>query len=506
MRLVDIPANLKKEAEEARVKLMESAAEGDDELIMKYLDGQELTTDEIRQGLRTAIKKNLIVPVLCAAGAGNLGVAALLDTLIAFVPSPTEVEPETAKTAAGAEEKIGVTSSQMGALVFKTTADPFVGKQTYFRVFGGTVTSDSRLFNANKSAEERVGQLYLMRGKEQIAVSAVKAGDIGVVTKLSVTLTGDTLCDKAHPVTFTPPVYPPAVTSVAIEPKSAADSAKMGPTLTRLTEEDPTLHWFNDHSTKQTVLEGLGDSHIDVAVRRAKTKFGVELVPSQRRVPYRETITRSFTTMHRHKKQTGGSGQFGEVHMRVDPNKSKGYEFAWEVFGGAVSSSYQTSIEKGIKSVMEGGAIAGYPIVDVKVAITDGKEHAVDSKPMAFEIAGREAFKKAMHGAGPVLLEPIMKVTVVVPEHNMGDVLGDINTKRAHVQGMDQSGGKSVVSAFVPLAEMQHYAADLRSITQGRGVFSMEFDHYDEVPAHVAQGIIEQALKDNPHLRTADSD
>jgi elongation factor G len=504
--LVDIPANLKKEAEEARVKLMESAAEGDDELIMKYLDGQELTDDEMRQGLRVAIKKNLIVPVLCASGTGNLGVSALLDTLVAFVPSPAEVEPEVAKTAAGTEEKIGATSSPLGALVFKTTADPFVGKQTYFRVFGGMVTSDSRLFNANKNAEERVGQVYLMRGKEQIAVASVKAGDIGVVTKLSVTLTGDSLGDKAHPVTFAPPAYPPAVTSVAIEPKSAADSAKMGPTLTRLTEEDPTLHWFNDHSTKQTVLEGLGDSHIDVAVRRAKTKFGVELVPSQRRVPYRETITRSFTTMHRHKKQTGGSGQFGEVHMRVDPNKSKGYEFAWEVFGGAVSSSYQTSIEKGIKSVMEGGAIAGYPIVDVKVAITDGKEHAVDSKPMAFEIAGREAFKKAMHGAGPVLLEPIMKVTVVVPEHNMGDVLGDINTKRAHVQGMDQSGGKSVVSAFVPLAEMQHYAADLRSITQGRGVFSMEFDHYDEVPAHVAQGIIEQALKDNPHLRTADSD
>jgi elongation factor G len=504
--LVDIPANLKKEAEEARVKLMESAAEGDDELIMKYLDGRELTDDEIRQGLRIAIKKNLIVPVLCASGTGNLGVAALLDTLIAFVPSPTEVEPEAAKTAAGAEEKIGVTSSQLGALVFKTTADPFVGKQTYFRVFGGTVASDSRIFNANKNAEERVGQLYLMRGKEQIAVATVKAGDIGVVTKLSVTLTGDTLCDKVHPVTFTPPVYPPAVTSVAIEPKSAADSAKMGPTLTRLTEEDPTLRWFNDPSTKQTVLEGLGDSHIDVAVRRAKTKFGVELVTSQRRVPYRETITKTFQTMHRHKKQTGGSGQFGEVHMRVEPNKSKGYEFAWEVFGGAVSSSYQTSIEKGIKSVMEGGAIAGYPIVDVKVAITDGKEHAVDSKPMAFEIAGREAFKKAMHGASPVLLEPIMKVTVVVPEHNMGDVLGDINTKRAHVQGMDQSGGKSVVTAFVPLAEMQHYAADLRSITQGRGVFSMEFDHYDEVPAHVAQGIIEQAIKDNPHLRTADSD
>jgi elongation factor G len=503
---VEIPANLKKEAEEARVKLMEAAAEGDDELIMKYLDGQELTEDEIRHGLQIAIKKNAIVPVLCASGTGNLGVSALLETIVTFVPSPADAVPEVARTADGAEEKIGADSSTLGALVFKTTADPFVGKQTYFRVFGGTIDSDSRVFNANRNAEERLGQLYVMRGKEQIAMPAIKAGDIGVVTKLNVTLTGDTLCDRSHIVTFVPPVYPAAVTSVAIEPKTAADSAKMGPTLTRLTEEDPTLRWFNDPSTKQTVLEGLGDSHIDVAVRRAKSKFGVELVTSPRKVPYRETITKTNQAMHRHKKQTGGAGQFGEVHMRVEPNKSKGYEFDWEVFGGAISSSYQTSIEKGIKSVMEGGAIAGYPVVDVKVAITDGKEHPVDSKPIAFEVAGREAFKKAMHGAGPVLLEPVMKATVVVPESNMGDVLGDLNTRRARVQGMDQSAGKSIVTAFVPLAEMQKYAADLRSLTQGRGVFSMEFDHYDEVPAHIAQGIIEQAQKDNPHLRMADSD
>ncbi len=502
----DIPASMQKEAEEARIKLMEAAAEGDDELIMKYLDGQELTDDEIRHGLQIAIKKNAIVPVLCASGTGSLGITSLLETLIAFVPSPADVEPESAKGPSGAEEKFGADASTLGAIVFKTTADPFVGKLTYFRVFAGMVSSDSRVFNANKNAEERLGQVYVMRGKEQIPVTAVKAGDIGAVAKLSVTLTGDTLCDKVRPLTFAPPVYPAAVTSVAIEPRTAADSAKMGPTLTRLVEEDPTLRWFNDPSTKQTVLEGLGDSHIDVAVRRAKSKFGVELVTSQRKIPYRETITRANQAMHRHKKQTGGAGQFGEVHMRVEPNKGKGYEFVWEVFGGAISSSYQASIEKGIKSIMEGGAIAGYPVVDVKVAITDGKEHPVDSKPIAFEVAGRESFKKAVHGAGPVLLEPIMKATVVVPENNMGDVLGDLNTKRARVQGMDQSAGKSIVSAFVPLAEMQKYAADLRSITQGRGVFSMEFDHYDEVPTHIAQGIIEQAQKDNPHLRMADSD
>jgi len=507
--VVDIPANLKADAEEARVKLMEAAAEGDDELIMKYLDGQELTVDEIKHGLRLAIAKGTLVPVLCSAGAANLGVSALLDTLVAFAPSPADVGPEAAKNPnSGAE--VAVTpdpAGPLGALVFKTTADPFVGKQTFFRVFSGTLSSDSRVFNSNKNVEERLGQVYVMRGKEQIPVAAIKAGDIGAVAKLTATGTGDTLCsDKTHLLSFAPATYPRALVSIAIEPKTAADSAKMGPTLSRLVEEDPTLHWFNDPSTKQTVLEGLGDSHIDVAVRRSKTKFGVDLVSVPRRIPYRETITRSFNAMHRHKKQTGGSGQFGEVHMRIEPTRGKGYEFTWEVFGGAVSSSYQTSIEKGVKSVMEGGAIAGYPIVDVKVAITDGKEHAVDSKPMAFEIAGREAFKKAMHGAGPVLLEPIMKVTIVVPENHMGDVLGDINTKRARVQGMDQSGGKSVVTAFVPLAEMQRYATDLRSLTQGRGIFSMEFDHYEEVPAHVAQGIIEQAQKDHPNLKIADSD
>ena len=507
--IADIPASMKDEVDEARLKLMEAAAEGDDELIMKYLDGQELTDDEIRHGLRIAIGKNALVPVLCAAGAANIGTAPLLDALVQFVPSPADVEPELAKNpATDADETIAAdASSTLGALVFKTTADPFVGKLTYFRVYGGTLTSDSRVFNPNKNQEERVGQLYEMRGKEQIPAASVKAGDIGAVAKLSVTATGDTLCDRAHPIVFAPPTYPAALVSVAIEPKTAADSAKMGPTLSRLVEEDPTLRWFNDSSTKQTILEGLGDSHIDVAVRRAHSKFGVDLVTIPRRIPYRETITRTTEAMNRHKKQTGGAGQFGEVHMRVEPlPRGGGYDFDWEVFGGAISSSYQTSIQKGIGSVMENGAIAGYPIVDVKVAITDGKEHPVDSKPIAFEIAGREAFKKAMHAAGPILLEPIMKVTITAPEANMGDVLGDINTKRARVQGMDQSAGKSIITALVPLAEMQRYAADLRSLTQGRGVYSMVFDHYDEVPNHVAQGIIEQAQKENPHLRVAEED
>ncbi|HET7376197.1 MAG TPA: elongation factor G, partial [Anaerolineae bacterium] len=440
----EIPANMKADVDEARLKLMEAAAEGDDELIMKYLDGQELTEEEIRRGIRLALRQNSIVPVLCGSGTANIGVTVLLDALAEYSPAPSDVEPEPVKNGSN-ESTIKIDpAGSLGALVFKTTADPFVGKLTYFRVYGGTVTGDTRVFNSNKNQEERLGQLYVMRGKEQIPVHTIKAGDMGAVAKLTVTGTGDTLCDKAHPIFFTPPAYPHALASIAIEPKSEADSAKMGPTLSRLVEEDPTLHWFNDPSTKQTILEGLGDSHIDVAIRRSKSKFGVELNAIPRKIPYRETITKTQQAMHRHKKQSGGAGQFGEVHMRIEPNRGNGYEFAWEVFGGAVSSSYQSSIEKGIKSVMENGAIAGYPVVDVKVAITDGKEHAVDSKPIAFETAGREAFKKAFHGAGPVLLEPIMKITVTVPEANMGDVLGGINTKRARVQGMDQASGKSI--------------------------------------------------------------
>jgi elongation factor G len=502
----EIPANMQADVDEARLKLMEAAAEGDDELIMKYLDGQELTEDEIRHGLRSALGKNALVPVVCGAGAANIGVTTVLDILAEYCPSPLDVESEPAKNGSAEIKVKPDASGLLGALVFKTTADPFVGKLTYFRVYGGTLTADSHVFNTNKNHDERLGQLYVMRGKEQIPVQSIKAGDIGAVAKLTVTGTGDTLCDKAHLITFAPPTYPKALTSVAIEPKSEADSAKMGPALTRLVEEDPTLRWFNDPSIKQTILEGLGDSHLDVAIRRSKNKFGVELSTIPHKIPYRETITKSQQAMHRHKKQSGGAGQFGEVHMRVEPHKGKGYEFLWEVVGGAVSSSYKTSIEKGIKSVMETGAIAGYPVVDVVVAITDGKEHAVDSKPIAFETAGREAFKKALHGAGPVLLEPVMKITITVPEANMGDVLAGINTKRARVQGMDQVSGKSVIIALVPLAEVQHYATDLRSITHGRGVYTMELDHYDEVPHQIAQGIMEAAQKEHPHLRLAESD
>jgi elongation factor G len=358
------------------------------------------------------------------------------------------------------------------------------------------VNSDSRIWNQNKSAEERIGTMHLLRGKEALPIKVVHAGDIASVPKLSLTSTGDTICDKGHPVTLAVPEYPSALYRVAVSPKTQADSAKISPSLTRLCEEDMTLSWHQEPSTLQTILQGMGDQHIDVAIRKAEAKFQTILVSEEPRVPYRESITGKGQATYRHKKQTGGAGQFGEVSMRIEPLPEEDYAFSNDVFGGAVSSSYMPAIEKGIKSVMKEGVVAGFPIKNVKVSVFDGKEHPVDSKPVAFEIAGREAFKLCVRDAAPVLLEPIMNVRIIVPEANMGDILGDLNTRRARVQGMDSEKGRSVVTASVPLAEMQRYTTDLRSITGGRGVFTMEFSHYETVPAHIGQEVINARQKE----------
>ena len=377
--------------------------------------------------------------------------------------------------------------------MWKTLADPYVGKLTYFRVYSGAMESDSRVFNARRGEEERLGQLYCLRGKEQIPVNKVSAGDMGGVAKLSGVSTGDTLCDKDHPILLPAPEFPSPIFDVAVAPKTKADSAKMGAALTRLCEEDPTLHWRQERSTRQTILSGMGEAHVDIAVRRMENRFDVKVQTTIPKVPYRETITRVHSDQYRHKKQTGGAGQFAEVHMRLEPlPRGAGFEYEWDVFGGAISRSFESSIEKGIKQVLGQGVMAGYPVVDLKAIVYDGKEHPVDSKDIAFQIAGREVFKRVMQGAGPVLLEPIYKATITVPEEYTGDIMGDLNTKRARVQGMDQSSGKSIITALVPLAEMQRYATDLRSLTQGRGIFTMEFDHYEPVPSHLAQEIVEQ--------------
>ena len=491
-KAAEIPADMLGQAEEARVPLIEAAAEADDELIMKYLEGEDLSDEEIQQGLRAAILNGTAIPVLVTAATAGLGAQALLDALVAYAPSPADRGPVTAQGPAGEEQIEADELAPLAALVFKTTADPYVGKLTYFRVYGGLAESDSRVYNSRAEEEERLGQIYAMRGKEQIPVPHLRTGDIGAVAKMTHTLTGDTLCDKGHPVSLPGPVFPPPLFALAVSPTSKADQAKLGPTLTRISEEDPTLRWHQEPSTRQTILEGMGQAHLDIAVRRMENRFDVGVETTIPKVPYRETITRVYGDQYRHKKQTGGAGQFAEVHMRLEPlPRGAGFEYEWKVFGGAISRSFESSIHKGVKQVMERGAIAGYPVVDVRAVVYDGKEHPVDSKDIAFQIAGREVFKKVMMEAGPVLLEPIHNVTITVPEEYTGDIMGDLNTKRARVQGMDQRGGKSVITALVPLAEMQRYATDLRSLTQGRGIFSMELDHYEDVPAHLMQAIVE---------------
>ncbi len=492
----EIPAELKTAAEEARVALVEAAAEGEDALLEKYLGGQELSGEEVARGFRKVVLAGTHIPVFVAASTAGNGLEPILRAVLQLFPSPAEGAPRAAQGKSGEELLPAADSGPLAAFVWKTTADPFVGRMSYFRVYSGVIRSDSRVWNSKKNVEERVGTLHIPRGKEQIAIAAVHAGDIASVAKLSATATGDTLCDKAHSLNFPLPSFPQALYSVAVSPKTQADAAKISPTLTRLCDEDMTLSWHNELSTTQTILQGMGDQHIDVAIRRAEAKFQVGLSVEVPRVPYRETITKSNSAQYRHKKQTGGAGQFGEVHLRIEPLAEGDFEFVNEVFGGAVSNSYMPAIEKGVRSVMQRGVIAGFPVGAVKVAITDGKEHPVDSKPIAFEVAGREAFKLAVQGAGPVLLEPIMNVRVVVPEANMGDVMGDLNTRRARVQGVESERGKSIITAAVPLAEIQRYATDLRSITGGHGFFSMEFSHYEHVPSHVAQTVIAARQKE----------
>jgi elongation factor G len=487
-----IPEGLAGRAEEARTQVVEAAAEADDQLIVKYLEGEPLSDEEVQHGLRAAVNGGTAVPVVVTTATNALGARALLNALVAYAPSPADRGPTVAQGPTGEEEVEPSDTAPLCALVFKTTADPFVGKLSYFRVYGGILESDSRVHNTRLGEEERLGQISVMRGKEQIGVPRLHAGDIGAAPKMAQTLTGDTLCDKTHPLTLPGPVFPSPLFAVAINPAAKSDQAKLGPTLTRICEEDPTLRWRQDASTKEIILEGMGEAHVDIAVRRMANRFDVKVETAIPRVPYTETVTRTHEDQYRHKKQTGGAGQFAEVHMRLEPlPRGTGFEYAWEVSGGAISRSFESSIEKGVRQVLDQGVIAGYPVVDVKAAVFYGKEHPVDSKDIAFQIAGREVFKKVMLGAGPALLEPIYSVSITVPEEFTGDVMGDLNTKRARVQGMDQKGGKSVISAQVPLAEMQRYATDLRSLTQGRGLFSMELDHYAEVPAHLAQSIID---------------
>jgi elongation factor G len=446
--------------------------------------------------LEDVVYAGSFVPIFCAAGGHEVGAIALLNDIIDLLPPPAQAPKRVAQGKSGNEELKPVDSAPLAAYVWKTTADPFVGKTTYFRVVAGSITSDAHVWNQNKNADERMSGLHFQRGKESLPAKVIHAGDIAAVSKLTVTATGDTFCDKGHPLTIAKPDFPAALYRVSITPKTQADAAKISSTLTRLCEEDMTLHWQNDPVTHETVLQGMGDQQIDVAVHRAQAKFQVGILTHEPKVPYREGITRKATAQYRHKKQSGGAGQFGEVHLRIEPYHEGDFDFTDELVGMNLSRSYLPPIEKSIRATMEKGAFAGYPMSNVRVIVFDGKEHEVDSKPVAFEIAGREAFKLAVHDAGPVLFEPIMNVRVTVPDDHMGDVMSDLNTRRGRVQGTDSEHGNTVIVAHVPMAEMLRYTTQIRSITGGRGYFSMEFDHYDTVPNHIAGGIIEAHKKE----------
>jgi len=494
--IAEIPSELKEAADAAHFALVEAAAEGEDALLEKYLENGSLSDEELVRGLKHVLHSGAFIPVFCAAGGHEIGAITLLNHIIDLMPSPLNAPARAAQGRDGEEPLKASDAEPLAAYVWKTTADPFVGKMTYFRVFSGSIQADARVWNQNKSAEERMAGLHFQRGKEQIPTKVVHAGDIASVSKLTVTATGDTFCDKNHPLTIKPPKYPAALYRVAITPKTQADAAKITPTLTRLCEEDMTLSWENDKVTHETVLQGMGDQHIDAAITRAQTKFQVGLLTHEPKIPYREGITKKASAQYRHKKQTGGAGQFGEVHLRIEPLPDADFEFTDELVGMNLSRSYLPPIEKGIKATMERGAFAGYPMSNVKVIVYDGKEHEVDSKPVAFEIAGREAFKLAVQDAGPVLFEPIMNVRITVPDANMGDVMGDLNTRRGRVQGTESERGHTVIIAQVPMAEMTRYTTQLRSLTGGRGYFTMEFDHYEIVPNHIASGIIEAHKKE----------
>lgn len=480
----DIPADLMDEAMSYRESLIEAAAEGDDELLMKYLEGEELTAEEIHLGLRNGVKANKIIPVLCGSALNNIAVTPLMDRLVDLAPAPHESEAK--------DRKVG--ASTLSALVFKTLSDPYVGKLSFIRVFSGTMKSDSVVYNTAKSTEEKIGQIHVMQGKNQLAVPEVHAGDIAALTKLQSTGTGDTLAEKGNPIVLAGIDFPSPNLSIAIQPKSKGDEDKLGTAVARLLDEDPTLKFTKNAETNQSVLTGMGEMHLDIIIERLKTKFGVEVEQVPLKIPYRETIKGKVTRVEgKHKKQTGGHGQYGHVFIDMEPLADKEFEFAETVFGGAVPKNYFPAVEKGIREAMVEGVLAGYPVTNIKVTLVDGSHHPVDSSELAFKIAAALAFKKAMEQAKPVLLEPILSVEVRVPEQFMGDIMGDLNVKRGRILGMERDGNKQVIKALVPYAEMHRYAIDLKSMTQGRGSFTAEFYGYEEVPANIAEKIIESA-------------
>ena len=493
----EIPADLKAQAEEFRDKMVEAAAEQDDELMMKYLEEGTLSEEEIKKGLRLGTINNKIVPVVCGSSYKNKGVQELLNAVVDYMPSPLDIPHIKGVTLDGEETERKTSDTEpFAALAFKIATDPFVGKLCFFRVYSGTLEAGSTILNANKGKKERIGRLIQMHANSRQDIDKVYAGDIAAAVGLKDTTTGDTLCDPAHPIILESMEFPEPVIDIAIEPKDKANSEKMGIALAKLAEEDPTFKTYTNHETGQTVIAGMGELHLDIIVDRLKREFKVECTVGKPQVSYKETIRNKVKVEGKFIRQSGGRGQYGHVWLEMEPlEPGKGIEFESKIVGGVVPKEYIKPIEEGVREAAETGVLAGYPVIDFKATLVDGSYHEVDSSEMAFKIAGSMAFKEGCKQAKSVILEPIMKVEITVPEEYMGDVIGDVNSRRGRLEGMEPEGGNQVIRAFIPLSEMFGYATDLRSKTQGRGTYSMEPSHYEEVPKSVLETIIASRAK-----------
>ncbi len=492
-----IPADYAEEAARLREQMIETVAEAYDALTEKYLENGDLTTDEIIDGIRVGTMRNTFTPVLCGSATSNIGVAHLLDAICAYLPSPLDrtkasgINPKTEQTIERAPDE----KEPFSALVFKTTSDPYTGKITIFRVYSGVLNSDSTIYNSTKGVEERIGQIYELEGKKQHPIKQAVAGDIVAVAKLKETVTGDTLCDPAKPIIYEPAKQLLPVISYAIEPKTKADEDKIHNALHRMIEEEPTLESHRDTLTKEFIISGMGQVHLEVIVEKMKRKFGVEVLLKTPKVPYFETIRGTAKVQGKYKKQSGGRGQYGDCWIEMAPTgRGEGYLFEDKVVGGVIPRQYIPAVDKGIQEASVEGFLAGYPVVDFKVALYDGSFHTVDSSEMAFKVAGSMAFKKAMELCKPVLLEPIVNMKITVPDENMGDVIGDLNSRRGKVVGVEPKANSQIIRAIVPMSEVLAYSNDLKSMTSDRGLFSTEFSHYEEVPSHLSQKIVAEAL------------
>jgi len=493
-----VPEEVRDQFSEYREKLIEAAAETDDDLTEKYLEEGTLSNEEIAGGLRVGIASGDILPVLCGAATADIGTKELLDFISDCLPSPLDAAQRTAKSKDGEEVDLKADSSApLAAHVFKTMTDPYIGQLTYFRVFSGAVNADQGFYNANEGVHERIGSLLLMQGKEQVSVASVGPGEIAAVPKLKSTSAGDTLCNEKQPLFFNKMEFPEPMVRLSVKPRSRADEDRIMSALNRISEDDPTFKAYRNKETGEEIIAGMGDLHLSVIMDRLKNKFNVSADTSLPKVAYKETIKGATTARYRHKKQSGGRGQFGEVEIEISPReRGEGFEFKDNIVGGVISKNFIPAVKKGATEALQKGVIAGYPVVDVKVRLFDGKMHTVDSSDMAFQIAGSMALKKAASQVGMGLLEPIMEAEVVVPDEFMGDISGDFNSKRGRVLGMEPGPHGQIIRVVVPEAEMLNYSAELRSMTGGRGTFTMKSSHYEEVPAHIAQKLTEEARRE----------